>query len=72
MPSHSKSGVATLYDVTGKKIYTGAAHDIYKPVWSGDHVSFFGGWGANGYKGAKLPTDAGYDYVGCYSPSSNQ
>lgn len=72
MPSHAKAGVAILYDKRGNEIYRGAAHDIYKPGWFGDHVSFFGGWGAGGYKGAKLPTNTEYDFVGCFSPSRDQ
>lgn len=65
-PSHSKSGFAILYDKTGKELYRGLAHDIYKPGWLGDHVSFFGGWGEGGYRGAELPSSAGDEFIGCY------
>lgn len=72
MPSHSKSGLAILYYKTGKEIYRGFAHDIYKPGWQEDHVSFFGGWGSGGYSGAKLPTSAGGDFIGCFSPNHSE
>lgn len=71
-PTHSKSGLAILYDKTGKEIYRGAAHDIYKPGWFGGYVSFFGGWGDGGDKGAKLPSNAGDDFVGCFSAENIQ
>lgn len=69
-PSYSKSGLAILYDRTGKELYRGAAHDIYKPSWFGNTVSFFGGWGKGGYTGATLPSSAGDEFIGCFSPSS--
>lgn len=67
-PSHSKSGMAILYDKTGKEIYRGIAKDIYKPGWFGDNVIFFGGWGTAGYKGATLPSSAGDEFIGCFAP----
>ena len=69
-PSHSKSGIAILYDKAGKELYRGHANDIYKPGWFGDHVSFFGGWGDGGYGGTKLPSSAGDEFVGCFSPDT--
>lgn len=71
IPSRSKSGFAILYDKSGKEIYRGAAHDIYKPGWFGDHVIFFGRWGSGGYGGAKLPSSAGEEFIGCFTPGSN-
>jgi hypothetical protein len=68
-PSHSKSGLAILYDKTGKELYRGTTNDIYKPGWFGDKVSFFGRWGEGGYSGAKLPSSVGGEFIGCFSPN---
>lgn len=65
-PAYSKSGIAVLYDKTGNELYRGHAHDIYKPGWYSDHVSFFGGWGDGGYTGARLPSSPGDERIGCF------
>jgi hypothetical protein len=64
IPSHSKEGLAILFDRTGKELYRGVAYDIYKPGWSGNTVGFFGKWGDQW--SVNLPTDSG-EFIGCSS-----